>query len=170
MSPAEIILRIGAPLGALLILAAHALTIGALMRVECDSVSDANWTGTAVLGVTTLLATSLAGLALPWRHRVRAGAVLALLLAGLLIGAVARPVLDTTVSGAPLCDGAPRCGEAPLRCESDGGETDGLLATAGASRFERAWPLLQLAVALAASLQAIRYLREPRSDATGTPP
>ncbi|MEZ4334556.1 MAG: hypothetical protein R3F35_22605 [Myxococcota bacterium] len=165
MSPAEIILRIGASLGALLILAAHALTIGALMRVDCDSVSDANWAGTSLLGITTLLAMGLAGLALPWRRRARAAAVLALLLAALLVGSVARPVLDTTVSGARLCSSAP-LGDGSARNPAPEAPHPGRTPRASvASRFERAWPLLQLAVALAAALQAIRYLRAPRSAA-----
>jgi len=157
MSPAEIILRIGAPLGALLILAAHALTIGALMRVDCNSVSDANWTGTAVLAVATLLASSLAGLALPWRHRARPLAALALLLAGLLLGSVARAVLDTTVSGVPLC------GDVTLPRALEAIRANALPTAAAASVFERAWPLLQLGVALAAGLQATRYLLGRRS-------
>lgn len=159
MSPAEIILRIGAPLGALLILGAHALTIGALMRVDCHSVSHANWTGTAVLAVMTLIASSLAGLALPWRRRARGLAIPALLLAGLLLASVAQVFLDTTVWGAPLCGARDAAGGL------DAGLARALPPRTTASRFERVWPLLQLGVALVAALQAIRYLRPARRPA-----
>lgn len=159
MSPAEIILRIGAPLGALLILGAHALTIGALMRVDCHSVSHANWTGTAVLAVMTLIASSLAGLALPWRRRARGLAVLALLLAGLLLASVAQAFLDTTVRGAPLCGAEAVTGGLAAEVAR------ALPSEVDASRFERVWPLLQLGVAIVAALQAIRYLRPDRPRA-----
>lgn len=153
MTAAEIILRIGASLGSLLILGAHTLTIRALTSADCRALSDGNLTGTAIFACATVISLAFAGLALPWLRHARGLAGLALLLAAVLIGSIGPALARTSLAGEPLC----------IALELEPGEPRVAAIESPASGFERAWPLLQAGVALIAALQAIRYLRTPRS-------
>jgi len=58
---AEIVLRVGASLGAWMIFIGYALTLAVLPRADCDPTADTLWRGTLMLGVTSALALAFAG-------------------------------------------------------------------------------------------------------------
>jgi len=151
MRLAEVVLRVGASLGAWMIFIGFALTLAALPHADCDPASDTLWRGTLAFGLSSALGLAFAGSGLPWRRSLRWVAALAIALAVLALLAIAPALLHTLVWGDALCSSL-----------SSTGATAAVRAGASAGTLERIWTPVQACVLTAGIWQGLRYwLRAP---------
>jgi len=147
---AEIVLRVGASLGAWMIFIGYALTLAVLPRADCDPTADTLWRGTLMLGVTSALALAFAGTGLPWREQLRWVAALGMAVALWALIAIAPALRGTTISGDLLCASL-GSGLSPIDAATAwrGG--------ASAPVIERLWGPVQCGILAGGVWQGLRY-------------
>lgn len=143
---AEVVLRVGASLGAWMIFIAHALTLAVLPQADCDPTSATLWRGTLMLGASSALALGFAGSGLPWRESLRWVAALGIGFALWALVAIAPALHGTTISGDALCASLAGVDAVTTR-----------RAGASAPTIERLWAPAQCCILAGGMWQGLRY-------------